>query len=393
LVLNFESFLNLENLDMKKTLVAIAAFGALVSVAHAQSSMVIYGVLDAGIRNDSNVAKSATGAAQSLTQFNNGALNTSRFGIKGTQDIAEGMKANFKLESGLRPGNGASSSATNLFDRTASVGLQNSLGSLDFGRVTTFAYDTTASYTIDPLGLEMTNNNQLTGAKAININPLGTAIGSGFFTSRRDNSLKYLGTFGPVSAGFAYSLGNVAGNSSAGSSTQLMAKYSASGLNLAATTDSLQDATSLKQTLSTFGGNYTISGVKLTAGTVQLTTPANYTAVAGVLSGSTYASPATNLVGGVATLETKMTVNDIGLTYQLTTDVNLAVAYYTAKVEQGSNSNTFNTYAARVRYAVGKTTDIYGEVDSTKASGLVESKSAAANLTNSGFTLGLQHRF
>ena len=378
---------------MKKTLVAIAALASLVSVAQAQSSMVLYGVLDAGVRNDSNVAKASTGAAQSLTQFNNGALNTSRFGIRGTQDVAVGIKANFKLESGLRPGNGASSNATNLFDRTASVGLQNSLGSLDLGRVTTFAYDTTASYTIDPLGLEMTNNNQLAGVKAININPLGTAIGSGFFTSRRDNSMKYMGTFGPVSAGFAYSFGNVSGNSTAGSSAQVMAKYSANGLNLAATTDSLTDATSLKQTLTTFGGNYTISGVKLTAGTVQLKTPAGYTAVAGVLSGSTYAGPSTFLVGAAATAETKMSVNDIGLTYQVTSDVNLAVAYYTAKFEQNALSNTFNTYAARVRYAVGKTTDIYGEVDNTKATGMDVSKSAAASLSNSGYTIGLQHRF
>jgi len=378
---------------MKKTLVAIAALASLVSVAQAQSSMVLYGVLDAGVRNDSNVAKASTGAAQSLTQFNNGALNTSRFGIRGTQDVADGIKANFKLESGLRPGNGASSNATNLFDRTASVGLQNSLGSLDLGRVTTFAYDTTASYTIDPLGLEMTNNNQVAGVKAININPLGTAIGSGFFTSRRDNSMKYMGTFGPVSAGFAYSFGNVSGNSTAGSSAQVMAKYSANGLNLAATTDSLTDATSLKQTLTTFGGNYTISGVKLTAGTVQLKTPAGYTAVAGVLSGSTYAGPSTFLVGAAATAETKMSVNDIGLTYQVTSDVNLAVAYYTAKFEQNALSNTFNTYAARVRYAVGKTTDIYGEVDNTKATGMDVSKSAAASLSNSGYTIGLQHRF
>ncbi len=378
---------------MKKTLVAIAALASLVSVAQAQSSMVLYGVLDAGVRNDSNVAKASTGAAQSLTQFNNGALNTSRFGIRGTQDVADGIKANFKLESGLKPGNGASSNATNLFDRTASVGLQNSLGSLDLGRVTTFAYDTTASYTIDPLGLEMTNNNQVAGVKAINVNPLGTAIGSGFFTSRRDNSMKYMGTFGPVSAGFAYSFGNVSGNSTAGSSAQVMAKYSANGLNLAATTDSLTDATSLKQTLTTFGGNYTISGVKLTAGTVQLKTPAGYNAVAGVLSGSTYAGPSTFLVGAAATADTKMTVNDIGLTYQVTTEMNLAVAYYTAKFEQNALSNTFNTTAARVRYAVGKTTDIYGEIDNTKATGMDVSKSAAASLSNSGYTIGLQHRF
>ena len=378
---------------MKKTLVAIAALASLISVAQAQSSMVLYGVLDAGVRNDSNVAKASTGAAQSLTQFNNGALNTSRFGIRGTQDVADGIKANFKLESGLKPGNGASSNATNLFDRTASVGLQNSLGSLDLGRVTTFAYDTTASYTIDPLGLEMTNNNQVAGVKAINVNPLGTAIGSGFFTSRRDNSMKYMGTFGPVSAGFAYSFGNVSGNSTAGSSAQVMAKYSANGLNLAATTDSLTDATSLKQTLTTFGGNYTISGVKLTAGTVQLKTPAGYNAVAGVLSGSTYAGPSTFLVGAAATADTKMTVNDIGLTYQVTTEMNLAVAYYTAKFEQNALSNTFNTTAARVRYAVGKTTDIYGEIDNTKATGMDVSKSAAASLSNSGYTIGLQHRF
>jgi hypothetical protein len=42
---------------------------------------------------------------------------------------------------------------------------------------------------------------------------------------------------------------------------------------------------------------------------------------------------------------------------------------------------------------VGKTTDIYGEVDNTKATGMDVSKSAAASLSNSGYTIGLQHRF
>ena len=318
---------------MKRTLVALAAMASLGAMA--ETSMTVYGVIDGGIRQDSNAAKTSSNGTQSLTQFLNGTLNTSRFGFKGTKDLQSGLKANFKLESGFTVGNGQDSgnvvnpavttvpqtastySKNTLFDRAASAGLQGSWGALDLGRMTTFAYDLNAGYVTDPLGMEMTNNNHYVAAKSFNINPQGLAIQSSFFTVRRDNTFKYMGTFGAVSVGAAYSLANVAGSQSAGSSMQAMAKYAGNGFNLAASTDSLQDGNSLKQTLSTFGGNVTVAGFKITAGGTQLSTPAGFAPVASSFTSNSYSNPAGFIVGGVATAQTKINVANVGVAYQM----------------------------------------------------------------------------
>jgi predicted porin len=388
----------MEKRNMKRTLVALAAMASLGAMA--ETSMTVYGVIDGGIRQDSNAAKTSTNGTQSLTQFLNGTLNTSRFGFKGTKDLQSGLKANFKLESGFTEGNGQDSgnvvnpavttvpqtastySKNTLFDRTASAGLQGSWGSLDLGRMTTFAYDLNAGYVTDPLGLEMTNNN-----------PQGLAIQSSFFTVRRDNTFKYMGTFGAVSVGAAYSLANVAGSQSAGSSMQAMAKYAGNGFNLAASTDSLQDGNSLKQTLSTFGGNVTVAGFKITAGGTQLSTPAGFAPVASSFTSNSYSNPAGFIVGGVATAQTKINVANLGVAYQMGL-FNIVGGYYNAQIQQGAlASNTVNTMIVRVRYALDPSTDLYVEADSSKASGLAESKSAGMSLSDTGMTAGLQYRF
>ena len=394
---------------MKRTLVALAAMASLGAMA--ETSMTVYGVIDGGIRQDSNAAKTSTNGTQSLTQFLNGTLNTSRFGFKGTKDLQSGLKANFKLESGFTEGNGQDSgnvvnpavttvpqtastySKNTLFDRTASAGLQGSWGSLDLGRMTTFAYDLNAGYVTDPLGLEMTNNNHYVAAKSFNINPQGLAIQSSFFTVRRDNTFKYMGTFGAVSVGAAYSLANVAGSQSAGSSMQAMAKYAGNGFNLAASTDSLQDGNSLKQTLSTFGGNVTVAGFKITAGGTQLSTPAGFAPVASSFTSNSYSNPAGFIVGGVATAQTKINVANLGVAYQMGL-FNIVGGYYNAQIQQGAlASNTVSTMIVRVRYALDPSTDLYVEADSSKASGLAESKSAGMSLSDTGMTAGLQYRF
>ena len=69
---------------MKKTLIALAALGALTSVAQAQSSVALYGLLDSGVRHDSAAPKNSAGATGTQNMFTSGILNTSRFGFRGT---------------------------------------------------------------------------------------------------------------------------------------------------------------------------------------------------------------------------------------------------------------------------------------------------------------------
>ena len=78
---------------MKKSLIALAALASVATVAQAQSSVTIYGIVDAALV--SVTGASATGKVQGM---GNGGLSTPRLGFRGTEDLGGGLKANFHLE-------------------------------------------------------------------------------------------------------------------------------------------------------------------------------------------------------------------------------------------------------------------------------------------------------
>lgn len=113
----------------KKTLIALAALSATAG-AFAQSSVTIYGMLDASVAYVDN----ANAAKKSLTSVNDSALVSSRWGFRGTEDIGGGLKANFNLESDVNTGTGAVSS-DQVFRRAAWVSLSSATwGELRLGR-------------------------------------------------------------------------------------------------------------------------------------------------------------------------------------------------------------------------------------------------------------------
>jgi len=115
---------------MKKTLIAIAALAA--TSAFAQSSVTIYGVLDAG----PNVVKStsAAGVETSTTNGNaSGAWASNRVGFKGTEDLGGGMKADFTYELGMAAGTTGDLASTGGV-RQSHVTLSGGMGSINYGR-------------------------------------------------------------------------------------------------------------------------------------------------------------------------------------------------------------------------------------------------------------------
>jgi predicted porin len=119
---------------MKKTLIALAAVAA-TSAAFAQSSVTLYGVADAGIGRDS---AGTAGAVTQDTQFkssssvNNG---TSRFGLRGTEDLGGGLKAGFNFEAGLSLADGSvNQSGGQFFSRAANMNLSGGFGQILLGR-------------------------------------------------------------------------------------------------------------------------------------------------------------------------------------------------------------------------------------------------------------------
>jgi predicted porin len=97
---------------MKKSLFAIAAVTAFAGAAHAQSSVTVYGVLDASYSAIESKATSTAGVTTTSKVRNSvngdGALSTSRLGFRGVEDLGGGLSAQFVLEYDLiNLGNGA----------------------------------------------------------------------------------------------------------------------------------------------------------------------------------------------------------------------------------------------------------------------------------------------
>ena len=178
---------------MKPSICVLAA-GLLCSTsALAQTSVTVYGIVDAGLVHESGAAAGGT------TKVSSGVASGSRLGFRGKEDLGNGMAAIFAIESGFNADTGTSGQGGVLFGRQAFVGLSGRFGSLTLGRQYTPYYKVLRDVG-DPFGAV-----GLAG-RAGNLMALNT---------RTDNLVVYTG---PAIAGFkadlAYGAGEVAGDSS-----------------------------------------------------------------------------------------------------------------------------------------------------------------------------------
>ncbi|KJK24622.1 membrane protein [Burkholderiaceae bacterium 16] len=190
---------------MKKSLLALAALGAFASAAQAQSSVTLYGVADINLEYVSHMGSQTptiangfnAGQGNNLYRMSSGGLSGSRWGLRGVEDLGSGMKALFVLESGFGLDNGSLQQGGRMFGRQAYVGLESAqAGRFTFGRQYTTLFDLLANFS--PSGY------------ATQYEPVVAQLGLNF---RSDNTAKYTGVFGPVTAIAHWSFGNgVAGN-------------------------------------------------------------------------------------------------------------------------------------------------------------------------------------
>src|SRR5260370_26259544 len=126
---------------MKGSMRLLAALGPVASAAQAQSSVAIYGLIDAGISYVNN-SKTATGGSGKLSKVDDGVAKANRWGLRGTEDLGGGLKAIFVLENGFSAANGRLGQGGALFGRQAYVGLaKDDIGSFTLGRQYTFLTD------------------------------------------------------------------------------------------------------------------------------------------------------------------------------------------------------------------------------------------------------------
>lgn len=210
---------------MKKSLLALAVLGAFAGAASAQSSVTVYGIVDLGF-STADTGANQNGRTNGITS---GGQSASRIGFKGTEDLGNGLKALFQLESTIAADTGAAfNAATNGsnvggFNRFATVGLQSaSFGTVLLGRQTSVIKD--AYDQIDPFGDGGT-------VGAISTIFFNGALAGDF--GRISNSVKYTSnSYAGFKANTAYSFGENAGSTSANSSFGLGLGYANGPLNV-----------------------------------------------------------------------------------------------------------------------------------------------------------------
>ncbi|WP_322056180.1 porin [Paraburkholderia sp. J63] len=195
------------------TVAAAAALCTFAPVAHAQSSVTIYGILDAGISYVNN-----TGGGASW-RMDTGVQQGNRLGFMGTEDLGGGMKALFKLENGydLNTGNLGQGG---IFGRQAYVGLSNNIGTLTMGHQYDFMGDVIGNYSIA----------YVAGVYAFHPGDYDRVSGD-----RLDNTIKFVSNnFGGFTAGAMYGFGNQAGDFHQKSSMSFGLTYDHGPLSLGA---------------------------------------------------------------------------------------------------------------------------------------------------------------
>ena len=181
---------------MKKSLLALATLGLFAGAASAQSSVTLFGIVDAAYGHVSAGGKSVSG-------ISNSGINSSRLGFRGVEDIGGGLKAGFWLEGQLFNDMGQGSNATTglNFLRRSTVSLMGGFGEVRLGRDYTPTFWNTTVY--DPFG-----TNGVGQAMTPGMIGAATAVATGTNAVRANNTIAYfLPAMGGITGQFQYGFG------------------------------------------------------------------------------------------------------------------------------------------------------------------------------------------
>ena len=115
----------------KKTLAAVAVLGAFAGSAFA-ANVTMYGIIDTGLGYTST--DKGYGEDVNTFQMRAGQNSSNRFGVKGEEDLGNGVKVGFVLENGFNSDDGTFNNGDRLFDREALLYVNGTFGELGMGR-------------------------------------------------------------------------------------------------------------------------------------------------------------------------------------------------------------------------------------------------------------------
>jgi len=381
---------------MKKTLMVAALTGVFATAAHAQSSVTLYGLIDAGITYTNNQR------GHSNVQETTGSINGSRWGLRGAEDLGGGLKAIFTLENGFGINDGTLKQNSRLFGRQAFVGLaSDQFGAVTLGR----QYDSMVDF-VAPLALTGTqyggtqfahpfDNDNLNNSFRVNnsvkftsVNYAGFKFGALYgFSNQADgfaNNRAYSAGASYSFAGFNIGAGYLQLNNNAGATSTTSAAFNTSG---AVNGDNTFFAT--RQQTWGAGANYTLGPA--TFGLVY--TQTNLTNLTGFGSGG-------GSQGLGAPDSARFQNFEANARYALTPALSIAGSYTYTKTSLAATNPHFNQVNLQTDYALSKRTDVYVQAeyvttnDNAVVHPIINGLSAPSATSNQvAVTGGIRHRF
>jgi predicted porin len=338
----------LKAMPLAKPLAVAAALAcALVGSAQAQTSVTIYGRVDAGINYQSNqVGKDANGNTIRGGQWGIGGneWGTSMIGFKGVEDLGGGLKALFTLESGFQADTGRFN-GTGLFNRRSTVGLNGGFGTVKIGR--DLALPSDRVWSIDPTGQQNMSTSTLFKGR----NWPQTSNQIQYITPDMGGAYVHL-MYGAGEAAGSFTRGPATNNpDKIGNSTGIAIGFVQPTYELLAMYDTARSDNGAYDNLFsrskeiTVGGNVTISNVKLFAGWQNLSAPAQdiSTAPAGSMASANKANQFW-----------------LGANFQATPALTLIGAAYHVKLNHDVGSA--NLFMVGANYNLSKRTLLYASV-------------------------------
>ncbi|NYT69852.1 porin [Pusillimonas noertemannii] len=184
-------------MKLKALALGVALAFPMMASAQSSTSVTLYGIVDTAVEYVNNIADGAGGTNSSFHFTNLTQSVPSRWGLRGTEDLGNGLKAVFTLESGFNAGTGQSGQGGRLYSRQAFVGLAGDWGQIAFGRQ-------------DNMLMRGMLGADIMGPNAYGLGSLDSYIPN----TRMDNAITYMGNFSGVKFGAAYARGR--DNSAAG---------------------------------------------------------------------------------------------------------------------------------------------------------------------------------
>lgn len=350
---------------MKKSVSMMALCWIVSATANAQSSVTVYGSIDAGLRYQTNV----DAAGHGLLSMGTGNYYSNRLGFRGVEDLGGGLKARFQLENGFVSKTGALDNSNNvLFNRTAAVGMGGDWGFIDVGRQYTIGFRT--EKLLDPFDHHHTGIVPLSSGAGTTLPAAASAAGLGASSSsgtRFNNDVQYSGSFGPVTARAEYAPGEVAGDASKGSARAAGLSYAGSSLLLAGAYTQKETAAGFSNKAFVAGGGFKLQGATVRVGHSR---ERQSTATAG---------------------DYRTKTSWAGLSYAFTPAVEATLAAYRSNFDSLASRGTRDLLLLGATYTFTKRTNLYAEADLNRYEGALIP--ATKQDRQRGVSAGINHLF